>query len=103
MTVTADGLPPGIATRLRIPVIAAPMSKVSGVRFSSAIIRRPAPQEATHWENTAEARSVVVASTMALVLRVGDTFTFGGTGELRSCTWPMRWNYAQVIVAGWIH
>jgi hypothetical protein len=37
------------------------------------------------------------------VLRVGDTFTFGGTGELRSCTWPMRWNYAQVIVAGWIH
>jgi transcriptional regulator with XRE-family HTH domain len=46
---------------------------------------------------------LVSTLTAYLVLRVGDTFTFGGTGELRSCTWPMRWNYAQVIVAGWIH
>ena len=38
-----------------------------------------------------------------LVLRVVNTFTFGCAGELWPCTWPMRWNYAQVIVAGWIH
>jgi hypothetical protein len=38
-----------------------------------------------------------------LVLRVVNAFTFGCAGELWPCTWPMRWNYARVIVAGWIH
>jgi hypothetical protein len=51
----------------------------------------------------AEAWGTMRAGLAPLVLGVVDTFTFGGAGELWPCTWPMRWNYAQVIVAGWIH